>query len=152
MKNIFSYLIPRLSLLCGLALSACDTMYGVTRTTSLETAPEMNCVHDVLESISSIQTLEKFKTEADQNLSVFYKGKEGSKIQGVIQVFRQGNKQVFQNSLRGLNEKPPQEYIDATRPVMKEIEAALGERCGMTELNSGIEEWCSDYLSCPPLD
>jgi hypothetical protein len=47
----------------------------------------------------------------------------------------------FSHSLTEMFKPPPQEWIDATRPVMKKAEASLEQRCGLAGLSTNVVEW-----------
>jgi hypothetical protein len=76
--------------------------------------------------------------------------RDGS-VLGALQVtIRYDGETNFSQHLVDINRKPPQETIDATRPVMRWIEEALQVQCGMAGLVTGIDEHCSG-VECPPL-
>jgi hypothetical protein len=52
-----------------------------------------------------------------------------------------GNLQITDH-LMEINRKPPQEDIDATRPVMKALEERLEKQCGIVGLAASIKEAC----------
>jgi len=56
----------------------------------------------------------------------------------------------FSQSMFMINRRPPQEDIDASRPVMDRIEHRLELQCGMEGLTSHLKEWCQGVL-CPPI-
>ena len=93
---------------------------------------------------SGIQT-----ADAVHNFS--YKGAAGSHIVGVLQIIRSYNGEVqFSQRLLAINLAPSQADIDATRPVMRYIEKALGARCGLSALSSQITEVCRG-VQCGPM-
>jgi hypothetical protein len=80
-----------------------------------------------------------------------YSGTEGSHIRGAIQLIMRDSGDVsFSQSLMMLGIYPPQQDIDATRPVMQRIEEALASKCGIAQLHAQIKEQCSG-VTCPPL-
>lgn len=71
---------------------------------------------------------------------------------GVVQLVENYKGDVaFSQTLLSINSKPPQAEIDATRPVMRTIEANLIHQCGLTKLGTGVRESCTG-VECEPLD
>lgn len=117
-------------------LAGCDIMYGVTHQASLDVAPDPLCVEKVLKSATGVVRVERLTVTqppvalgaqaVDRNYGFFYRGSEVSRIRAVLQVWTDPNGRIeFHHALQRLNEKVPQDYIDATRPVMQQIEARL---------------------------
>jgi hypothetical protein len=77
----------------------------------------------------------------DQVHTFSYRG--GSNVHGSLQfVVDYKGRVEYSQSLMCLGRRPPQEWINATRPVMLQIEARLEESCGLTNLQSSVEEIC----------
>jgi len=77
----------------------------------------------------------------DQVHTFSYRG--GSNVHGIIQ-FTVDYKQTVDYSqyLLRMGRRPPQAWIDATHPVMLEIEQRLEATCGLTNLQSEVvEDW-----------
>lgn len=68
-----------------------------------------------------------------------------------MQVWTDPNGRIeFHHAPKGLNEKVPQDYIDATRPVMQQIEARLVAQFGMLDLTGSNREHCN-AARCEPI-
>jgi hypothetical protein len=158
MKNILTLLVM------ALIITGCDVLYGVKRDAPLQSLPKLDCVQGVIERTLGIEsvkyrkdeagtalTISGLKTPASTSYSYVYKGAEGSHIIGDLQVLERydGTITISQN-LRDLNRKPPQEDIDATRPVMILIEQRLEAECGVTNLAGNIKEYCKG-VECPSI-
>jgi hypothetical protein len=80
-----------------------------------------------------------------------YHGAEGSHIQGAVYLETnwRGYVEFVDSDLR-MNAKPPQEEIDATRPVMRQIEINVAGQCSVIKLTSPIHEECTG-VECKPL-
>jgi hypothetical protein len=138
------------------ALLGCDTVHGVQRVATLEAFPSIDCVRTVLDSTPGITKIDYGETDGGAAITLSglkpegpthtfsYAGSESSHIKGHLQI-RQDHRGIvsFDQTLLWLNGTPPQEDIDATRPVMRSIEQRLARDCGIHELPSRIMESCS---------
>jgi hypothetical protein len=153
----------RFGLIGLIFLSACDFIYGVRRVADIKPLPDLDCVRHVIETTPGIGGVEYRHTAGgrpltwtgvqapDQVYTFIYHGLVGTHILGVLQLIENYNGDVkFDHSLSGLNYKPPQEAIDATRPVMREIETELAAECSLGKLPANIQETCSG-VDCTPL-
>lgn len=144
------------------SLSACDTSYGVMRSTPIQVDPTPECVERVLRSTPGIASVEYKHSSGGRDLtlsgikppilveSFFYKGPDN--VRGVLQYTKDYDGTMeFSQSLTEINVIPPQEYITATRPVMYKVELDLERECGLVGLTSRIKEWCNKE-DCPPLN
>lgn len=148
----------------SVALAACDIAYGVMRSAQLASAPPLECVHDVVASADGVIAVRyKRDTETGTAITVaglkpngpndafFFEGTKESNIRGVTQLFQDHTGLVeFTDSQLRLNSIPPQKSIDASRPVMQQIELGLSRNCGLPDLPSKISEWCQGVV-CKPL-
>jgi hypothetical protein len=142
--------------LIAASLGGCDVLYGVRRQATLESMPPLECVAAVVSSAPGVISVEKeahsggtaitlsgLKKPASSVHSFVFRGSNASHIQGVLQVHQDHTgKIVFANTLLSINVRPPQEQVDATRAVMKGIEATLERDCGMSRLSADISEKC----------
>jgi hypothetical protein len=125
--------------------------------------PPLDCVRTVISSAPGITNVQYREDEgsrpvtwsgiqtADTVHTFFYKGAAGSHIVGVLQIISSYNGGVqFGQRLLAINVAPSQADIDATRPVMRYIEKALGSRCGLSALSSQITEVCRG-VQCGPM-
>jgi hypothetical protein len=137
------------------ALSSCDVTYGVRRTARLEALPDMACVERAIRETPGVTTV-TFEHRGDDSteatLSGFhatgefyrytYQGAKEAPIFGVVQFMPDWRGYVtFENYTVGMNERPPQKIIDATRPLMHQIESALLQKCGAVNLTQ-VDEVC----------
>lgn len=142
-------------------LTGCDIGYGITRSAALRAVPPLECVHRVVESTPGIVSVNYSHNEDGTTLTLkspahiadtfFYSGREGSYISGILQIHQdhRGTVSLSQN-LTYLNARPPQSDIDASRPVMAQIEQRLESECGITGLVKNITERCAG-VECPKL-
>ena len=145
-------------------LGGCDILYGVMRRAPLESMPSLSCVSTVIASAPGVVTLRMnidsggtaitlsgFKSPASTSYNFAYRGADSSHIIGMLQIeLNHAGVATFSDSLLGLNWIPPQEQIDATRPVMKYIEEHLAHDCGIAQLPARINEHCHG-VKCPVL-
>jgi hypothetical protein len=81
----------------------------------------------------------------DQVYAFSYRG--GSNVRGSLVFVVDGDGAVeYSQSLRRIG-GPPQEWINATRPIMIKIEGGLEKTCGLTNLQTSVEEVCSGVKS-----
>lgn len=137
-------------LLCG-----CDPIYGVRRSASLDEMPTLECVHQAIASTPGIAQV-RYRQDTggrpltlsgiqapDQTSSFTYVGGQGSHIWGTLQLTRNYRGEVaFQQTQLSMGEPPPQEDIDATRPLMQLIERKLESECGLVQLKTDVSESC----------
>lgn len=152
MKKYSAALLPILFMLTG-----CDVLYGVRRTAVLDQVPSLECVSSVVSTTSGVATVEKKSEQSGVAVTLsgqkdpayivdnfFFRGIEGSNIVGVLQILQDHRGTItFTHSLFGINRKPPQKEVDATRPIMKRIEDRLVSECGIVQLPAHIQETCS---------
>src|SRR5439155_12931117 len=76
-----------------------------------------------------------------------YRG--GSKVRGELRFMVDSRKRIqYSQTCMSLLEPPPQEYIDATLPVMKRIELRLERGAGLSGLRSSVTQDCIRVV-CP---
>src|ERR1700712_3322125 len=115
------------------------------------TTPALDCVQQAIRNTAGVVDVTYKASHTGEGLfeptpwiyTYGFAGKPGSNIIGFLQLEKdyQGHF-TYRNTLLGLNTKPPQAQIDATRPVMRAIELALAEHCGLTELPARVREDC----------
>jgi|SRR6185437_10394721 hypothetical protein len=145
-------------------LTACDPIYGVRRDARLEKLPQLDCVIRVMRLTPGVATVDKMQFETGRELTLTglhkpgvayaysYRGADGSHVRGDIQFVTSWRGPVdFSDTLLRMWERPPQEDVDATRPVMRNIETALSNQCEVSELRSSIRERCVG-VKCPSGD
>ncbi|MDR3527293.1 MAG: hypothetical protein P4L57_08420 [Rhizomicrobium sp.] len=141
----------------ALTLAACDTLYGVSRSADLTAPLEQACVRRVVETTPGVAAVDYRESHSGKGLfhptpwsyAYSYRGKAGSKVAGTLTITTEyDGRSQFRDTLWQINAKPPQEAVDATRPVMRRIEAALAQRCGLRP--AAIPETCRG-VACPTL-
>jgi hypothetical protein len=147
-----------------LLLSGCDYVNGVQDGTKLSEMPDLRCVTSVVRQAPGVVNVD-LKTEKDTGSEItftglhpeepvyyfMYSGKTPEQMGGVVQ---------FQPNWRGytdfvqsdlwIDRPAPQSQIDATRPVMREIEQDLALHCEIPELKTPLQQMCTG-VRCPPL-
>lgn len=134
------------------SMVACDSVYGVVRRGSVSFPPDVACVKGLLESVTSIASVEYQETQGARRLSlrgsappgvIHTFSYRGDKIAAALQFFVESNGATLViHSLSNLNERPQQEFVDATRSVMRTIEKRLETECNMANLTNVITEEC----------
>ena len=149
-----------LGVICiALALSGCDTFYGVTRNATLGTYIQIDCARHVIEATPGVEKLDYAAVHTGKGLfhptpwayNFSFVGTPKSNTVGSIQIYKEYDGSLsYHASLIMINQKPPQAWIDATRPVMLEIEKQLATQCGATDLPTNLKETCQGVV-CGPL-
>jgi len=133
----------------ALSVAGCDASYGVSRTARLDSLPPLTCVQRAIETSPGVAFVQEVTSGAVYTFT--YSGTEGSHIRGALQLIMRDSGDVsFSQSRVMLGNYPPQQDIDATRPVMQRIEEALASKCSIAQLPAQIKEQCSG-VTCPPL-
>ncbi len=135
----------------ALILAGCDDLYGVSRSADLTAPVETACVRHAVETTPGIVSVDYRESHSGKGLfhptpwtyAYVYRGQPGSNVLGVLDITKDydGRTHIL-NTLWQLNAKPPQDEVDATRPVMRRIEAALAAQCGLTDMPAQIRENC----------
>jgi hypothetical protein len=141
--------------------SACDFVYGVSRSAPIQVDPTPECVERVLRSTPGIDSVEHQQSARGRPLTMtgfqsptlvenfFYQGP--GNVRAVLQYTKDyAGRLKFSQSTLGFNRVPPQEDITATRPVMRKVELALESECGLSGLAAHVTEWCRKEV-CGPL-
>jgi hypothetical protein len=141
-------------------LWGCDSMYGVSRRATIPSPPPLACVETVIRRAPGVEDVQYSRTEGNRPLTwtgvepatdVHTFAYRDGQVRGFLQVtVEYDGKTTFSQNLTDINRKPPQEQIDASRPVMRWIEERLEAECGMSGLPLAVEEHCSG-VDCPPL-
>lgn len=132
--------------------TGCDTFYGITRRASIDKCPAREQVESVLYSIPEISTVEYIADKGGYPLTLkgiqrpsvihnyFYS--DGKNVHAHLQFLVDYNGKVFYSqTLLCMHSPPPQEWIDATLPVMQKVEKRLEVDLGITNLTSSVEAW-----------
>jgi hypothetical protein len=145
----------------SVSATACDFVYGVSRTAPIYNDPTPQCVERVLRSVPEIATVSHRQSkgsrpitwsglhDADVVETFLYSGP--NHVAGVLQYNKDFKGRLsFEQSNIDINRVPPQDEITATRPVMKRIETLLENQCGLVDMSSQVREWCRK-VKCPPI-
>lgn len=138
-------------ILFSLLLAGCDTMYGIYRRAPVPAVPDMAAIQARIESYPEIEkveykqfgsgsqpiTLTGLKKE-DEIFQIHYVG--GSSVRGYLVFERDYKGRVtYRQYLMSMNRRVPQEWVDATWPVMKKIEADLIALFGLSGITEKLE-------------
>ena len=140
-----------LSLLSLALLVGCDPGYGISRRARLSFMPEPARVGTVVRGTPGVDEVQYRASEGgrpltltglkppDQVHTFSYRG--GSNVHGSLQFVVDYKGIVeYSQSLMRLGRRPPQEWLDATRPVMLQFEKGLEQNCGLTNLQQSVKE------------
>ena len=149
MRNVFLLLL----LLPLALLTGCDPIFGVTRNARVQFMPEPALVGATIKSTPGVDKVDYHFEEGgrpltwsgikppDQVYTFVYRG--GTNVHGAVQFIVDYKKSVeYSQTLLEMGRPPAQEWIDATRPVMKQIEVELEKNCGLTNLQTKVVERC----------
>jgi hypothetical protein len=148
------------ALICGLAvcLSGCDFIYGVERNANLDAEPAQECVSRVIKSSPGVTEVAYRASHEGKGVfhptpwiyTYMYRGTPEDHIVGALQIYKEYDGQLtYHDTLLGLNTRPPQAEIDATRPVMRKIEIDLANQCGISGLPANVKETCIGVICTP---
>lgn len=126
-------------------------MYGIYRRAPVPTVPDMAAIKARIESYPEIEkvefkqfgsgsrpiTLTGLKKE-DEIFQIHYVG--GTSVRGYLVFERDYKGRVtYRQYLMSMNRRVPQEWVDATWPVMKKIEADLISLFGLSGITEKLE-------------
>ena len=136
--------LPLVALLTG-----CDPGYGIYKHARVGFMPEADRVGAVVRETPGVKQAEYHISEGGRPLTITsikppaqvhtfsYRG--GSNVLGSLQFVVDYKGTVeYSQSLMCLGRRPPQAWIDATRPVMLQIEVRLEQICGLTNLQAPV--------------
>jgi hypothetical protein len=143
----------RFLLLLLTLLTGCDTGYGLYRHGHVSFMPPPQQVSAAVQGTPGVDEVEYRLSEGGRPITLFgikspeqvytfsYRG--SSNVHASLQFVVDYNGRVeYSQSLMRLGRPPPQETIDATRPVMLQIEGRLEQSCGLSNLQASVEEIC----------
>jgi len=140
-----------LPLLLITLLVGCDTgYYGIHRYARVSFMPELDKVGVVVRETPGVDDVQYRATAArhpiplpgimSQVHTFSYRG--ASNVHGSLSfILRYKGTVEYSQSLL-TRRRPPQEWINATRPVMLQIETRLEQSCGLTNLQASVDESC----------
>lgn len=138
-------------------LAGCDTINGVTRVSSdIGPVPvdAYQCVADAITNMEDVELVRYTVDEGSRPLTL--SGVEAPDVvhsywyrysgigAGMQLVMKYDGRVEFRQSHIRINGTPSQADIDVIRPLMTRIEKAVADQCGITALETGVSEKCSN--------
>ena len=124
----------------SLSLSSCDAVYGVRRSTPLESAPDLACIESIIRTVPGVLGVRREDRELSTKDRYHYFIYDLGSTSGLLTVVVKPNgKATLEQADAMINRTPPQAEIDVIYPMMLRIERALEEKCGLGHLR--IVEW-----------
>jgi hypothetical protein len=139
-----------LSLFLLVLLTGCETGYGIYRHARVPFMPAPAIVGTVVRETPGVDDVQYHYAEGgrpltwtgihspDQVHTFFYRG--GTNVSGSLMFIVDYKGTVEYSQSLMMHQRPPQERIDATHPVMLQIESRLERDCGLTNLSSTVKE------------
>ncbi len=140
-------------LLLGLLLTGCDPIYGVRRRASVPFVPEPAKVGAIIHATPGVDKVDYHYCEGSRPLTItgvkppdriytfWYEG--GPNVTGAPQFIEDYKGRIeYSQSLMCMGYRPTQASLNATLPVMKQIEAELEKECGLTNLQATVVQHC----------
>jgi hypothetical protein len=139
------------SLLLLVLMTGCDPGYGIYRHAKVPFMPTPSMIRMAIRQTPGVDNVQYDFEEGgrpltwtgikppDQVYTFCYRG--GTNVHGCLAfvVNYEGTVEYSQN-LMMLGRPPPQAWIDATHPVMLQIESRLEHDCGLPNLSSAVKE------------
>lgn len=135
-----------LAFLAALLLSACDFIYGVSRTATVTHVPDMDCLRARIMTYPEVKKVVLEKRDGGRPITLtgvkapdklWYLNYRGKNVFASILFAKDYKGAVnYSQSLIRMNARPPQSEIDATWPIMLRVERDLDRHFGFSELRS----------------
>ena len=148
-------------LLVALTLSGCEVFYSVTRSAPISEWPDEQCVRHAVEQTPGVVGVRGGHRPSEYvnpnaicpsdrfAFSYTFYGAPDSNVLGHVSAWGDCNKpETFSVGRTQINRTLPQEFVDATRPLILRIAQRLERDCGFTGLVAS--ERCTNVV-CPPL-
>jgi len=129
-------------------LSACDRIYGVSSKTTLESPVSISCVSSALSSVTGSGPVDYVLSERN-SVEILPKQR---RVGTVMHVWLYGEGQLtvlqinqtpdgwdFTNTRSRMNEAVSQEEIARSIPLMREVNRAIQDRCGLPVANLSFD-------------
>jgi hypothetical protein len=140
-------------ILVALLVAGCDTAYGIRRSGPASQVPEMGVLVDRIRGFAGVKVA-VFEHSVDSSRPITwqglqrgdeiyrirYEGDSGVRCTLTFTKDYRGNIEYSQ-SLLMLNRRPPQQWIDATWPVMMRVESVLTLDFALPELSTRAKTW-----------
>ena len=134
-------------------VTGCDPIFGVSRQAHVPFMPEPARVGAAIRATPGVDDVEYRQSVGDRPLTFTgikppdqvytfsYRG--GTNVHGVVQFIVDYKQSVeYSQYLLCMGAPPSQAWLDATHPVMIQIEQRLADSCGLTNLQSSVVENC----------
>ncbi|MDZ7924919.1 MAG: hypothetical protein U5M23_12905 [Marinagarivorans sp.] len=141
-----------------LVITGCDSVGGIRHYANLEKMPSVECVEQALKSVSDVSNVTLTKEEGGRPLTIGgikqpnkiyrFSYSVGELLGNFYFSLNYENKADYTHTYMYINATPPQSEIDVILPVIKQIESALFEKCGIHELNKGVDQYCTSGIKC----
>jgi len=142
----------------ALIITGCDSVGGIRHYAKLDSAPPLDCVESTLRSVSGVSNVSFNEEDGGRPLTI-------SGIKSPNKIYRfsysadelQGNfyfsvnyknEADYTHTYMYINSTPPQEEVDIIFPIIKDIERALFQTCGISEFKGSIDRYCSSGIKC----
>lgn len=119
-------------------LQGCIVVAGVTRVSPVNSVPDVESIRKHIADYPEIDKSEIVKLRLDES-HIHYEG--GANIKGELFFFKDHGKTYYMQCL-GRHNHVPQEWIDASWPIMKRIEKDLIEKFGLVEIPENLKVEC----------
>lgn len=140
------------------AIAGCSRTFGLHRSASLDGPPDIDCVRRVVENAPGVVRLSEHASETEgrtwsmepietRSTLITFWGEEGSNINGLVSLIDERGRWSFRTGTISPSREMT-DQVEATRPVMLEIEGRVQRVCGL-RLASEVEERCSGS-ACGP--
>ena len=132
-------------------VTGCDPIFGVSRHARVSFMPEPAVVGAAIRATPGVDDVKYSQSVGGRPLTLtgikppdqiyYFSYRGGTNVHGVVQ-FTVDYKQSVEYSqyLLRRGSRPPQAWLDATHPVMVQIESRLEQGCGLTNLSETVQE------------
>lgn len=126
------------------ALTGCDTIYGLSTHAQLAQPPVTACVDTALRSVEGVSDV-RYSTSETRSRTIFggviltvsdvwtYGTPSGdwAVLQIITETGARGESAAYINGIGVMNARVPEAELDAYRPVMDRVNAAMSRSCGL---------------------
>ncbi len=148
--NRARFFVAALALLGALA-GCIDQIYGIRRAAEVSEQPSLECIEAAIRSVDGIEDVRHEARQGGRTLTLtglrpgdelyyfaYTSGEVGATL--LVTIDHEGNVTLDQHKV-SVNRPVPREELEAVRPLMIRIEAAIEERCGVPHLTESVKEW-----------
>jgi len=133
-------------LLLALALTSCDTFYGINRVAELTIVPDLERISAAIRSVEGISrvTYKRYDGSSPSDI-FFYSGTNGICGRVSLETNKTGKK-TFGVHFISSNRIPPQGEIDRNYATMLKVEEQIEKQCGLDGLSKSVTETSSPKM------